>query len=223
MATAKHEHWQTATSAIAKRVTELRGLAERDQPAAREFAWAWLARLGRLADREPTAVKDLAELFACGQPSRGIDGLMEGMAVVSHWNPVVDALVRHALRLHNAWVGKRFDAELNTGVNVFTGAVRWPLKLIWPSSITGVDVDGNLVAFQFQTRVEPGVIEPRVDVLVIDYAPIEANPPLAHRVRDELVEIVPGVHLGRGLLQRGGNYRNVGYFALRDQRRGETR
>jgi hypothetical protein len=55
--------------------------AERDPLAAQEFAWAWFERLGKLAKHDPAAVQDLDELFACGRPSRGIDGPTEGMPV----------------------------------------------------------------------------------------------------------------------------------------------
>jgi len=51
---------------------------------------------------------------------------------------------------------------------------------------------------------------------VIDYAPVDKNPGLIIRsIRDELVEIVPGAHLGRILYRRGDRYDNWGYFALR--------
>ena len=77
--------------------------------------------------------------------------------------------------------------------------------------------DGARLAFDFETRVEAGGVEPSVDVLVIDYAAIERNPRLVVRsIRDELVEIVDGAHLGRILWRQGEDrYTNIGYFALR--------
>src|SRR5438445_530922 len=76
---------------------------------------------------------------------------------------------------------------------------------------------GGRLAFEFETAVEPGKIEPAVDVLKIDYAPVAANPRLVIRqIRDELVELVPGTYLGRILWRsRGGRYANIGFFALR--------
>jgi hypothetical protein len=53
--------------------------------------------------------------------------------------------------------------------------MRWPLKLIWPSYRTRAE-DGHRLGFEFQTRVEPGAMEPSIDVLVIDYAPVHTNP-----------------------------------------------
>jgi hypothetical protein len=76
---------------------------------------------------------------------------------------------------------------------------------------------GGRLAFDFETRIERGASEPAVDVLVIDYAPVERNPRLVIRsIRDELVQVVPGAHLGRILWRHAdGRYTNIGYFALR--------
>jgi hypothetical protein len=66
--------------------------------------------------------------------------------------------------------------------------------------------------------------------MVIDYADVEKNPRLIIRsIRDELVELVRGVYLGkilfnteRGLSERqsgsGDSYSKIGYFALRTPR-----
>ena len=52
--------------------------------------------------------------------------------------------------------------------------------------------------------------------MVIDYADIEKNPKLVIRsVRDELVELVPGVYLGKILFRTDSGYTKIGYFALR--------
>jgi hypothetical protein len=77
--------------------------------------------------------------------------------------------------------------------------------------------EGGKAAFDFNTRVERGMVEPAVDVLVIDYEPVSSNPRLLIRqIRDELVEIVPDTYLGRILFKLGeGRYSNIGYFALR--------
>ncbi len=113
-------------------------------------------------------------------------------------------------------MGKRFDAERQVGDNRLTASAGWVGRLLWPFYATRKSDDGR-IAFDFETRIEPGGIEPAVDVLVIDYAPIESNPRLIIRsIRDELVEIVPGAHLGRILWRkRDGSYTNIGYFALR--------
>jgi hypothetical protein len=53
-------------------------------------------------------------------------------------------------------------------------------------------------------------------VLVIDYEPVQSNPDfIIRKIRDELVEIVPGTHLGRILYKTKSGYDNIGYFALK--------
>jgi hypothetical protein len=77
--------------------------------------------------------------------------------------------------------------------------------------------EGGKAAFDFLTRIERGMVEPAVDVLVIDYEPVSSNPKmLIRQIRDELVELVPDTYLGRILFKLGENrYSNIGYFALR--------
>jgi hypothetical protein len=76
--------------------------------------------------------------------------------------------------------------------------------------------DGRL-AFDFETYVDEGKEDPDRRVLVIDYSRVGKNPRLViGSIRDELVEIVPGAHLGKILCRLpGGGYSRVGYFALR--------
>jgi hypothetical protein len=48
---------------------------------------------------------------------------------------------------------------------------------------------------------------------------VEKNPRLIIRsIRDELVELVRGVYLGKILFNSGDNYSKIGYFALRTPR-----
>ncbi|MGB0971150.1 MAG: hypothetical protein ACPGVG_09345, partial [Mycobacterium sp.] len=75
------------------------------------------------------------------------------------------------------------------------------------------------LAFDFQTYVEAGKDDPDLQVMVIDYANVEKNPRLIIRsVRDELVELVDGVFLGKILFNSGDTYSKIGYFALRTPR-----
>ena len=200
-----------------ERVARLREVGERDPLAAQDAAWAWITRLGASAgdDREAAAER-LAQVFACGQPSAGIDGPTEGILVAPLIHPALDRFLRGVTALWMPWLGKRFDAAGDRGDNRLAESARWPAKLLWPRYASR-EGEGERLAFDFETRVERGGIEPAVDVLVIDYAPIEGNPDLVIRsVRDELVEVVPGAHLGRILFRRrDGSYDNIGYFALR--------
>src|SRR5207302_3936116 len=112
--------------------------------------------------------------------------------------------------------GKRFDARARRGENLLRRSAWWPAKLLWPRYRMGESSDG-LTAFEFETRVEPGRLDPDTEVLVIDYDPVASNPRFViARIRDELVEIVPGANLGKSLWRRraGDRYALLGYFAL---------
>ncbi|TMK41457.1 MAG: hypothetical protein E6G56_04380 [Actinobacteria bacterium] len=201
-----------------ERVAALRELAARDSVAAQDGAWGWFERLGRLAITDRAAGSaQLADVFACGRPVQGIDGPTDGILVTTLIHPAVDRLARGLTALWMPWKGKNFHAIQERGENRLTPSTQWLARLVWPRYATRA-TEGGRLAFDFQTRVEPGAVEPAVDVLVIDYAPVQSNPRLGIKsIRDELVEIVPGGHLGRILYRlSGGGYRNLGYFALRE-------
>ena len=130
--------------------------------------------------------------------------------------PVVDRGLGLLTGAWMPWLGKRFDRDAQLGDNTLTSSTRFVGKLLWP--LYGMKEYGsNLAAFDFETRVEPGKIDPGTDVLVIDYHPIEKNPNFIIRsIRDELVEITPGANLGKILWRSGDDdYTNIGFFALR--------
>jgi hypothetical protein len=184
---------------------------------ARDAAWQWFEQLGDEVGRDRDAgAAALAELFALGVPPAGIDGRTEGILVAPTITRPVDRLMRGLSGAWMPWLGKRFDAEANLGDNVLRQSARWPAKLFWP--LYGTRPFGeDRTAFDFQTRVEPSEDDPRVEVLVIDYVVMDSNPRfLIKRIRDELVEIVPGANLGKILWRHGdGSYALIGYFALR--------
>jgi hypothetical protein len=82
------------------------------------------------------------------------------------------------------------------------------------------DAEAGKLAFDFKTYVEAGKDDPDRQVMVIDYADVESNPRLLIRsIRDELVELVRGVYLGKILFNSGDDkYSKIGYFALRTPR-----
>ena len=100
-------------------------------------------------------------------------------------------------------------------------SARLPARLPWPS-YSMRDAGEGLAAFDFQTWVEPGALDPETDVLVIDYACVESNPRLLiKQVRDELVEIAPGAHLGKMLWRSGSGvdtrHTLLAFFALKSE------
>jgi len=199
-----------AAGPTAERLGKLRELAQTDPRRAQERTWAWIQELGDARD-----ASGLEELFALGTAPRGLDGPTEGILVVPFIQRIVDRFASLLTGFWMPWQGKSFDAAANKGVNRLTNSARWPSKLLWPRYSTKEAPDGRL-AFDFETAVEPGRIEPAVDVLKIDYEPVTENPGLVIRsIRDELVELVPDTYLGRILYNRGEGYSNIGYFALK--------
>jgi cholesterol oxidase len=196
---------------VSRHLERLRLLAGDDRTGAQEQAWAWIRELGAEHDE-----KRLAELFSFGTPPVRLDGPTDGILVTMLVNPLVDAPVRLLVRAWMPWQGKIFEADSNTGINRIASSARLPARLIWPLYRMR-RIDGGQAAFRFVSAVEPGKVEPAVDVLKIDYEPFGTNPGVIIRqIRDELVELVPGTHLGR-ILYRLPRDRlaNVGYFALR--------
>lgn len=205
------------------RIDRLNLLAERDPTEAADQAWAWIVEAGRraLSDRE-NANAELAAMFAAGRPSTDINGATRGVLVTFTVHPLVDRFFATVTTAWMPWVGKRFDRASGVGDNVLARSARWPAKIPWPLYRTR-EVRDRLTAFDFSMRVEPSALDPGVEVLVIDYnaagTPRESNPALIIRsIRDELVELVPGTHLGKMLLRLpSGEHHLLAYFALRSE------
>ena len=202
------------TSPIATRVAELRELATTDAPAAQEATWGWFKELGSRRDEEK-----LAELYALGDPPRGLDGPTEGILVLPLIQGAFDRFATTVTRGWMPWLGKSFDAAANAGYNRLAPSARWPAKLLWPTYST-TDDENARHAFDFETAIEPGKADPGVQVLKIDYEPVQENPDLViRRIRDELVQVVPDTYLGKILWRSGegdaATYACIGYFALR--------
>jgi hypothetical protein len=203
---------------VAERVAKLRELSSTDPEGAREEAWSWIKELGERAksDREG-ALYDLQALFLCGRPAEGIEGQTEGTLVTWTMHPLADKLVGTLTGAWMPWLGKKFDPAEQKGINTLTDSARWPAKLLWPLYSTKDSPLGRS-AFDFNTYVEAGKLDPSVNVLVIDYESVPQNPILLIRqIRDELVQIVPGANLGKMLVRvpRRKELFPALYFALK--------
>jgi hypothetical protein len=208
-----------AQSAITGRAAELRDRAASAPIEARDEAWRWFEQLGEEVGRDrEQGMAALAELFSLGIPPAGIDGRTEGILVAPLIATPVDRVMRAIEGLVGLpWLGKRFDADANRGDNVLRQSARYPAKLFWPRYSTRPE-GSDRTAFDFETRIEASEDDAAVDVLVIDYVVVDSNPSfIIKRIRDELVEIVPGANLGKVLWRHGnGSYSLIGYFALRN-------
>ena len=204
---------------VAGKLEWLRNSVKEHPEGAADSAWAWINDLSKQSKTDADkADSDLNELFRLGTAPTNLHGPTEGILVMTTTNDKFDAAVRAITALWMPWQGKRFDNQAGTGDNRLTKSTGVVGKLLWPLYSMRDHVDGKL-AFDFKTYVEAGKEDPDVDVMVIDYADIEDNPKLVIRkIRDELVEVVPGVYLGKILYNTGSGYYKLGYFALRTPR-----
>ena len=209
----------TVVPGVAGKLEWLRDSVKAHPEGAADSTWGWIDELSKRASSDSTgADADLNELFRLGTAPTDLHGATEGMLVMTTTNPKFDAVVRAITSLWMPWQGKRFDNQTAKGDNRLTKSTGLVGKLLWPLYSMRDHGDGKL-AFDFETYSEAGKEDPDVKVLVIDYADIEKNPKLIIRsIRDELVELVPGVYLGKILFNSGSDYSKLGYFALRTPR-----
>lgn len=177
----------------------------------------WARLTGLDADRDAA---QLAELFAGGSPPESPDGDCEGRVLGLSGTPFlrfVNVLERLGQALGGiGWTGKTFDPATGTGYNRLTTTSRIPMFLAMPRY--GFERrDGQLIGFRFNHRIETSPMPDATTVRSVRYDdPAYANPLMLPRTRDELVELTPGLLLGRALLQDGsGGWQVVAYFALR--------
>jgi hypothetical protein len=217
--TAAKKRSSAAADPVAKRVTALRRQAKTDPEGAREEAWAWIEDLGRqaVADRK-SALEELQKMFLRGKPATP-SGQTEGILVTWTMHPLADKVIGAITNSWMPWLGKKFDPTKQKGVNTLTPSARLPAKILWPLYSTKDSPLGRS-AFDFNTYVEAGKLDPSVKVLVIDYESVPENPNLLIRqIRDELVEIVPGANLGKMLVKvpRRSDLFPALYFALKSE------
>lgn len=204
----------TGTGADDARFARLKEWVKTQPELAKEDAWDWLQEL-----QAPSEHHRLAGLFARGEAPEGPDGDCEGIVMNlygSLWLSGLDRLVRIGQLLGGmGWTGKSFDQASGTGYNRLSGSTRIPAFVTMPT-YRFQRINGELIGFHFYHSLEPSPLPPHPQVRAIKYdAPEHANPLVLPRTRDELVEIVPDVYLGRALLRKGNDWQVVGYFGLR--------
>jgi hypothetical protein len=178
--------------------------------------------LDRLADRlvpgrnRADVLRCLDAVFVSGvAPAPPPSGFQSGrLLATSTWAPW-DAVVMGIAQLWMPWLGKSFSASTGTGLNHFlpTGVTLVLLRILFPRHAPEQVLSNRILAFPFRTRVAPGELDPKVDVLKIDYD-FEANPGLIRHILDELVQIAPGRYLGKVLFRLRGRFHRIGYFSL---------
>jgi hypothetical protein len=204
----------TAASGDPARLKKLREQAARDPAGARQAAWDWLREL-----QAPAEHHRLHWLFAQGTAPELPDGDCEGIVMNLYgalWLTVVDRMVRLGQLLGGiGWTGKSFNRASGTGYNRLTASSRLAALLVMPG-YRFQRVGRELVGFHFHHALEASPLTPNPQVCAIKYdAPEHANPLMLPNTRDEVVQIVPDVFLGRALFRASTDWKVVGYFGLR--------
>lgn len=198
-----------------QRLSELRDTAKTDPLGAAAEMWSWLRQLRDWDLRDyDRATKELEALFTAGRPPAEIEGQMKVILVMTTTLPVVDKTVTAVSDICIPWVDKRFKAD--DGPLRISSLASTPLRVLWP--LFSLTETGNKLTFDFKTHVEQSRDRDAEEqkVLVIDYKALETNPRLLIKnIRDEIVELVPGVYLGKILFRTRGRYARIGFSALR--------
>ncbi|WP_439030931.1 hypothetical protein [Gordonia terrae] len=203
---------QTALGVLA----ELRTLAEHSPGRARIDTWDFVRELGGRQDRD-----SLSMLFGAGTEPENLDGKLEGQIVGKLFGIPEARLANPLMKIDPTWRGKSFDLAAGTGLNRLSPIAAVVMPII-TFGYTGLRLVGReMEGFHFDHGPSQGLIEPRVQVRALDYGvPEYKNPGVRtfpiRKTRDEIVELVPGVYLGRALLfTADGGARLIAYFALR--------
>ncbi|MCH8544224.1 MAG: hypothetical protein LAT61_11695 [Alcanivorax sp.] len=213
-----HTPMLTSTTPDVLLLESLRSLSKTDPAQARQAAWEWFQTL-----QSTQAQSRLDWLFSEGVAPTGPEGDCEGIVMNlygSIWLSGLDRLVRLGQLFGGiGWTGKTFNSD-GTGYNRLSRSTRIPAFLTIPG-YRFRHVDDELVGFDFFHSIEPSPLAPCQDVRAIKYdAPQHNNPLVLPRTRDELVQIIPDVYLGRATLRSGDSWKVVGYFGLRSPQRG---
>lgn len=196
---------------------ELRELAVDTPALARRMAWDYLRELGDRARHD-----QLGELFARGETPEGPHGAMEGLIVGKLFGIPEAHLANPLMKIDPTWRGKTFDQEAGTGFNRLSPLAKYSLRAVAPLYGGLRRVGPEVVGFSFTHRIDTAAAEPFNTVRALDYSPAQYRNPSVRtfpikRTRDEIVELLPGVYLGRALLTMpSGEVRLIAYFALRE-------
>ncbi|OBK27091.1 hypothetical protein A5634_01505 [Mycobacterium asiaticum] len=205
-----------AVDAGTSALRDLRELARVAPVLAQRQGWDYLRELGNRGRHD-----QLAALFGRGDAPEEIDGALEGLIVGKLFGIPEAHLANPLLKIEPTWRGKSFDHARGTGFNRLAPIARLVMPVIAPGYRGLRRVGSEVNGFHFDHRLDTAAVAPFITVRALDYS-VEAyrNPSVRtfpiKRTRDEIVELTPGLYLGRALLTMpNGEVRLIAYFALR--------
>ena len=196
---------------------ELRLSAEATPVLARRLGWDYLRELG-----DAGRFDQLAELFADGRAPDGPHGAMEGLIIGKLFGIPEARLANPLMKIDPTWRGKTFDIKSGTGFNRLSPLAQISLRAVAPLYTGLRRVGDEVVGFGFRHVIDTAAVAPFNQVRALDYSvPQYRNPSVRtfpiKRTRDEVVELTPGLYLGRALLTlHSGEIRLIAYFGLRE-------
>lgn len=207
----------SAPTARRSLLDDLRELSTTSPVLARAAGWDYLRELGAARNHE-----QLEGLFARGRAPEGPDGAMEGLIIGPLFNIPEAYLANPLMKIDPTWRGKTFHAAAGTGFNRLAPIARLAMPFLAPLYRGLRPRNGEMVGFHFNHRIDTALVEPKIAVRALDYSVPEYRNPSVRtfpikRTRDEIVELVPGLYLGRALLRMpDGEVRKIAWFALRE-------
>ena len=181
-----------------------------------------MQRARRLVQRDRAhGLAALNDLFRNGTPPEPpLDGRYGGDLIALDIAPGLTQLFQSITAAWMPWLGKTFHASQQRGDNIFTQN-SYPLARVFNPFYHGfiADQPGTYRGFAFRTYMAPGLMDPDLTVLKIDYD-LKENPALTvRRVLDELVQIDANLYLGKAHVRwwwrPADRWQTVAYFALR--------
>jgi hypothetical protein len=201
--------------------TENRVNALRNMPAdkAQKELWEWFKELGKKNDWDT-----LSEIYKLGKVPATIKGSKEGLLLGDYkylpTNKFITKLLNVWLSFYCPWIGKVFNGD-GTGFNLFTKYTKWTIVPFITQDLNLKPYGKYLSCLNFENKVGKGVIEPFMDVQILDYSvrASEATTGVipSRKLRDEVVEIIPEIYLARQLINedKTGAYHTILYFSMR--------
>lgn len=170
----------------------------------------------RIEENRTAGMASLDDMFRAGHPPQTLEGRYQGEFLAVDILPGLTQYTDFVQTRFRPWRGKVFQAEEARGDNIFANNARpWFTALLLTYRGARPDTAATFRAFDFRTYLAPGLLDPDITVLKIDYD-LPQNPAPIRRVLDELVELADGYYLGRAYLRgRRGSWRRVAHFSLR--------